>query len=72
MKCPLSAPSSYPELNKTEFRFIDCILEKCAWWDGHGGMCSMLKVSRHLESIGMTFERIEDKMPQDERTRPRP
>ena len=66
MKCPLSPPSTYPELNKTSFRLTDCLQAECAWWDGHGGFCSILKISRHLESMWFSLDNIATRKEQEE------
>lgn len=63
MKCPLKQRERFygslplPDIDD------DCFKEECAWWDGHGGFCSVLKISRYLEAIGIDLERLTDKMP---------
>ena len=66
MKCPLLAFAWGNEGGKEPLVYPDCLKEECAWWDGHGGFCAILKISRHLEGIDIDLERLSDKMPHEE------
>lgn len=60
MKCPLLTLGSYAASNVETWQERDCFKEECAWWDGHGGMCSVLKITRHLEAISCSLSDIHD------------
>lgn len=63
MKCPLFHRPKLDEPGLMSYQTGDCLKEECAWWEGHGGFCSIIKICRHLEGIANTLDNMEHKMP---------
>jgi len=63
MKCPLLSMTSYlrPEI-KVVFG-VDCLEEKCAWWNNTNGMCAVLQLGKSVYFMGLTLALMEEKMP---------
>lgn len=58
MKCPLSIIPIPIARGGFVSDIVDCLQEECAWWDGHGGFCAILKITRHLESLKIDADNI--------------
>ncbi|MBA7545293.1 hypothetical protein ES705_37659 [subsurface metagenome] len=69
MKCPLSITGELAPDKEFIGAAADCLKEECAWWDEHGGFCAILKVSRHLEALGINAEELLEKMPHESQFR---
>ncbi len=55
MKCPMLTMYAVTYSKPEAYQDRDCIQEECAWWDGHGGFCSILKIARHLAMVAPTL-----------------
>ncbi|MBA7588025.1 hypothetical protein ES708_30073 [subsurface metagenome] len=62
MKCPLFYSAVFSKPGEYAPKAIECLQEECAWWDGHGGFCSIIKIVRHLEMVAPILHDIADEL----------
>ena len=72
MICPLFNRVKLPYTETFEYIVGDCLKEECAWWVKASESCAMEAIPRVIGYVGSTLKELGEKMPQDERTRPRP
>lgn len=63
MKCPMLSKEVKVGKEITTLGLINCLKEECAWWEGHGGFCAILKICRHLEGIDLALDDIAHQLP---------
>ncbi len=67
MKCPLLSIWKITNLGNEQSMFVDCIKEKCAWWDRDQEGCSVHAIATFLHHSYLDLKAIRDKMPHEEK-----
>ncbi len=63
MKCPLMLKVWEPGDERRHWESIDCLKEKCAWWDEEDGRCALLSLMGDIRVISEVVRNIALKMP---------